>query len=164
MKKRKIKTGRKVLLAEGILVMGALIYLFVSMNPTAISPIAGKTIFDPDFSFEVENGEEVWVSIDVVFSNPIVLKEGSFVDLPPGTYYWKVKNWLRESEVQTFVLESNVGLNLIVGGEKNKIENVGNVDLEVTEKNAGITSSFGLGSGDSADVSKDSELEGKQNE
>ena len=162
--KTKNTTTRKIILAEAVLVLGVLIYLYASADPKAISPISGQTIFDPDFTFEVESGGEILISINENFDNQIVLREGDEIDLPPGTYYWKVKNWIREGSINKFTIQSNVGLNLREGEEKSLLENSGNVPLNITKKKGGITSSVGLESGKSLEVEKDnSSYEGGQN-
>ena len=166
MAEKKLNLEKKILLAEAVLVFGALIYLFFSMSPTAISPVSGQTIFEPDFEFEIENGEEILISSTPDFENPIVLKEGSEVDLPPGDYYWKVKNWFREGEVRTFTIQSNVGLSIFRGEDKDILENSGNVDIEINKKKGGITTGIeDLDKGESMSIDKeDSQYEGAQNE
>lgn len=151
---------RKILIAEAVIVLGVFVYLYFSMAPEAISPISGQSILEPDFVLEIGNGEEILVSRTPDFDNPLILKEGSDVELPIGTYYWKVRNWLRESEVRTFTIESNVGLNLRAGFEKDLLENSGTVDVEVTEKKSG--SITGVGVGESIEVDKGGEYDGKQ--
>lgn len=153
---------RKILIAEAVLVLGVFVYLYISMTPQAYAPISGQTIFEPDFVFDVGNGEEIVISTSPEFENSIVLKEGSEIDLPVGTYYWKVRNWVRESEVRMFTLESNVGLNLRTGSEKDLLENSGNVDAKVKEKNSGITTDIGVGG--FTEVEKGGTFEGSQNE
>ena len=150
--KIKFNAEKKILLAEAVLVFGALAYLFVNMSPMAISPISGQTIFEPDFVFEIGGGEEILINTNIEFTNPMALKEGSELDLPPGTYYWKVKNWLRESEVKTFTIQSSIALNLREGDEKNILENAGNVDVNVEEKKGGITTNIELERGKSIEV------------
>ena len=125
---KKINLEKKFLIAEGILVLGALIYLFFSIAPNQQSPIAGKTILDPDFVFEIADNEELLISLDESFANPMVLKKGDEIDLPPGTYYWKVRNWFRESEIQSFTIEEQGGFNIVI--EKPEIP---------VEKKPGIT-------------------------
>ena len=155
---------RRILLAEAIVVLSIFIYLFFSAAPLARYPIAGQTIFDPDFAFEIEEGDEVIISTNLEFTNPIILKQGSDIQLPPGTYYWKAKNWLRESKVQTFTIQSNVGLDLYKRGENYELGNSGNVDLEVTKKKESITTSIPLEVGETKEVKGDnSSYEGKQN-
>ena len=155
---------RRILLAEAIVVLSIFIYLFFSAAPLARYPIAGQTIFDPDFAFEIEEGDEVIISTNLEFTNTIILKQGSDIQLPPGTYYWKAKNWLRESKVQTFTIQSNVGLDLYKRGENYELGNSGNVDLEVTKKKESITTNIPLEVGETKEVKGDnSSYEGKQN-
>jgi hypothetical protein len=164
MENKKINLEKKILIAEGIFVAGIFVYLFFSMSPAAVSPIAGKVVSDPDFVFEIKNGDQVMVSVDQQFTNPILLKEGADVTLPPGTYYWKVKNWLKESPVYSFTIESNVGINLRQGQDQNRLENAGNVGVDVTKDKGGITSNIPLDPGKSTTVPKDgSSYQGKQN-
>lgn len=133
------KIEKKVLVVETIFVFGILIYLSFSTIPVQISPLSGMTIIEPDFVFEIENGDEVILSVDENFSNPVILTEDKEVKLAPGVYYWKVKNDFRESDVSMFTVESNVALNLYRKNDSYELRNVGNVDLNVTEKKEGIT-------------------------
>lgn len=163
MKIKKISKTRKILIAEGVFVFGVLIFLFFSTAPNQIYPLHGMTIIEPDFVFEIENSEEVVISIDENFTNPIILKEGSDITLPPGVYYWKVKSRFRESEIKSFVIKGHVGLDLKDRGENYELQNSGNVDLNVTKKNESITSSIILDVAQSKEVEKDdSEYKGKQ--
>jgi len=158
MKNKKNKT--KIFVGiEIVLVLAILFYLYFFANPTAYV-ISGESILDPDFVFEIEEDEEVWISSNEEFTNSIILKQDSEIQLPAGTYYWKIKNLLRESEVQTFTIESSVGLNLYNRGENYELENSGNVDLEVSGENSGITGSLGVG--DSIEVMEEDIYEGKQ--
>lgn len=151
---------RKIMIAQAVLVLAVFVYMYFSFAPQTYAPISGQSILEPDFVFEIGNGEEVILSNNINFDNPMFLKEGSEVDLPPGKYYWKVKNWLRESEVKSFTIESNVGLDLFEGIEKDRLENSGTVDIEVKEKKSGITG--GIGVGESVEVEKNGEFEGVQ--
>ncbi len=159
--KNKINLEKKIVIVESIFVIGVLIYLFFSTSPSAISPISGQVVSDPDFIFEIENADKVIISKDVSFSNPIILEEGQEIILPPGIYYWKVKGFLRESEINTFTIESNVGLNLREGEKNNLLENAGNVDTQ-TKSSSGITGSLGVG--ESERVEKEESFEGGQDE
>jgi len=160
---KKMTATRKFLLAQAVFVILILGYFYISTMPSAISPIAGKAVSDPDFIFEIENSDEIVVSTSPEFTNPIILKEGSEVVLPPGTYYWKVLGFLRDSEVYTFTIESSVGLDLREGEEKTILENSGNVDLEVGEKKSGITTTAGLDVGEFKEVEGGVDYEGEQN-
>ena len=162
MRIRKMSKTRKIIIGEGILIIGILIYLFFSTAPGQIYPLHGMTIIEPDFNFEIENGEVVMISIDENFTNPIILKENSDIFLPPGLYYWKVKSILRESDIRNFTIQENVGLNLKERVENYELQNVGNVDLNVTRENKGVTSNTILDVGKSKEVEKDnSSYEGR---
>jgi len=161
---KKMNTSRKILLADAVFILAIFVYLFFSNLPKAVSPVSGQVISDPDLTFEIEKGDAIWISTTPDFSDPIILKENSEILLPIGEYYWKVKNWLRESEVKTFKVESNVGLNLYNNGENYELKNSGNVDLNVDKKKGGITSSFPLEVDASKNVGNDSSnYKGKQN-
>ena len=154
---------RKIIIGEGILIIGILIYLFFSTAPGQIYPLHGMTIIEPDFNFEIENGEVVIISIDENFTNPIILKENSDIFLPPGLYYWKVKSIFRESDIRNFTIQENVGLNLKERAKNYELQNVGNVDLNVTRENKGVTSNTILDVGKSKEVEKDnSSYEGRR--
>lgn len=160
MENKKIKQvglEKKILMAEAIFVFGVFVYLFFSTTPNAISPISGQVVSDPDFAFEIENSDQIIISRDIEFTNPIILGEGDEILLPPGVYYWKVKGILRESEVKIFTIEGNVGLNLREGEATNRLENAGNVDAEVS---GGITGTLGVG--ESIEVEKEQSFEGEQ--
>lgn len=160
MKNKKMSLEKKFLIAEAVFVMAVLVYLFVSVTPKAVSPIQGQTIFDPDYTIVIEGMGKVVISTNPDFGNPIILEEGDDIELPPGTYYWKVKDWLRESEVQNFTIQSNVGLDIFKRGNEYELENSGNVDLEVEGKRSGITTA--LEPGESTKVKEVDTYEGKQ--
>jgi hypothetical protein len=160
--KSKMSLEKKILIAEAVLVLGILAYLFLLNSPEAISPISGQVVSDPDFVFEIENGDKVLISLDEEFTNPIILQEGDEITLPPRTYYWKVKSLFRESDVKTFAIEGQVGLNLRTGQEKNILENSGNVDVAVKKTKGGITTSIPLEVGASTEVDNNGVYTGGQ--
>ena len=154
---------KKVLIAEVFLVAGIFIYLFFSTAPNQVYPLSGMTILEPDFVFEIENGEQVLISIDEEFTNPVVLGEGSDITLPPGLYFWKVKSKFRESEIKNFTIQGHVGLDIKTREENYELQNTGNVDLNVTRKKSGLTSEIILDVGEFKEVEKDdSYYEGSQ--
>jgi hypothetical protein len=160
---KKLNKTKRILLIEGVFIIGVLIYLFFSTAPNQVYPLHGMTIIDSDFVFEIENGEEVIVSIDENFTSPIILKEGSDVTLPPGTYYWKVRSRFRESDVQSFTIQSNVGLDIREREESYELQNSGNVNLNVTSEKQGMTSGIIIEVDESKEVGKDnSSYEGRQ--
>ncbi len=149
---------KKIIIGEVILIIGILIYLFFSTAPLQIYPLHGMTIIEPDFAFEIENGEQVLISIDKNFTAPIVLDKSSEITLTPGTYYWKVRSNFRESGVKNFTIQGYVALNIKERDESYRIANKGNVDLNVTKKNEGVTSNIILDIGESEEVEKDDSI------
>lgn len=163
MKHKLTNLEKKIILAEAVLVLGILIFLFFSTAPSHIYPLQGMVVSEPDFVFEIENGEEVVLSVDKSFANPIVLKEGADITLPPGEYYWKVRSKLRESDVKTFKIQGRVGLDLKEKEENYELQNSGNVGLDVTKENEGVISSMTIDVGENKIVEKDnSKYEGRQ--
>ena len=163
MKTRITKIEKKVIITEVIFVIGIFAYLFFATNPSQIFPLHGMTIIEPDFNIEIENGEEVLISIDENFTNPIILKEDSEITLLPGIYYWKVRSRFRESEVQSFTIKTHVGLDIKKREENYELQNSGNVNLNVTKENEFGISSMTIDIGESEDVEKDNaEYEGRE--
>ncbi|MGD9276936.1 MAG: hypothetical protein PVJ67_07230 [Candidatus Pacearchaeota archaeon] len=146
---------KKVILAEAVFVFISLFYIFFSSAPNQIYPLNGMTIREANFNIEIKNGEEVLISTDKEFTNPIILRENDEIELPQGIYYWKVKGKLRESEIKSFTIESHVGLEIKKRAENYELENSGNVNLNVTKNKAGITSSTSLSAGEIKKIKKD---------
>jgi len=132
---------KKIIVVEAIFLVGVFVYLFFATAPSQIYPLSGMAIIESDFVFEIENGEEVLISFDEDFTEPIVLNESSDITFPPGIYFWKVVRGFRESEVKNFTIQGHVSLDIIERKENYELYNSGNVDLNVTEKKKGrITS------------------------
>jgi len=154
---------KKILVVEAIFVAGVFIYLFFATTPSQIYPLSGMAIIESDFVFEIENGEEVLISFDESFTEPIVLNESSDIIFPPGVYYWKVRRGFRESKVQNFTIQGHVSLDIKERKEDYELYNSGNVDLNVTKKKGKITNMIILDSGELKEVVKDnSTYEGRQ--
>jgi hypothetical protein len=163
MKTKKMNLEKKIILAEAVFILASLVYVFFSTAPSQVYPLHGMTIIEPDFNIEIENGEEVLLFLDDTLENPIILKEGSDITLRPGVYYWKVKGRFRESEVKSFVIQSNVGLDIKERPENYELENSGNVDLNVTREKEGVITSMSIDVGKFTEVEKDdSKYEGEQ--
>ena len=158
--KKTTKKEKMILGVEALLILGAVFYIYLS-SAVANAPIIGKSILEPDLIIEIEKGETVLISPNKDFIEPIVLETDSEIQLPPGTYYYKIKNWLRESEIKSFTIESRVGLNLYERAENYELENSGNVDLEVSGKSSGMTTNLEVG--ESIEVKEEDVYEGSQN-
>jgi len=128
---------KKILVAEAVFVIGVFVYVFIATAPSQIYPLSGMSIIESDFSFEIENGEEVLISFDGNFTNPIILNETSDIVFPPGIYYWKVRRGFRESEIKNFTVQGHVSLDVEERKDTYELYNSGNVDLNVTAKKKG---------------------------
>jgi len=146
---------KKLLIAELIFIIGVFVYLFFSTAPSQIYPLSGMTILEPDFAFEIANGEEVLISFDGNFTEPIILNESSNIFFPPGVYYWKVKRGFRESEIKNFTIQGHVSLDLQERKDYYELYNSGNVDLNVTKKNGKIVEIIILEPGEFGEFEKD---------
>ena len=146
---------KTILIIEGVFLLIVLSYLFFSTAPKQLYPIQGMTVSEQDFSFEIENSEEIMLSTEKTFENYISLKEGDKITLPPGNYLWKVRNNFRESEINNFTIESRAGLNINQREGKYEIENSGNVDLNVTKNNSLFTFDTFINVGESKEFVKD---------
>lgn len=146
---------KKILVAEAVFVVGVFVYVFIATAPSQIYPFSGMSIIESDFAFEIENGEEVLISFDESFTEPIVLDGGSDVTFPPGIYYWKVRKGFRESEMKNFTIQGHVSLDIQERKENYELYNSGNVDLNVTKKKGRITNIIILDPGESEEIEKD---------
>lgn len=161
--KNKKNNMKSILIIEGVFLLGVLFYIFFLTIPSNHNPVSGMSIIEPDWIFEIEKGEQIILSVDENFTKPIILDEGSEIELSPGKYYWKTKNLFRESEVKTFVIEGKVALEIGIGEFGNELNNVGNVDIKVTERGENLTEEFYLDEGDSKNIGNSSLIyEGEQ--
>lgn len=158
---KKIFSSRMIITIELIFLAGALAYLFFSTTPKQVYPTAGMVIISPNFDFEVQNSNEIVISTSKNFENPIVLNYKNDINLPAGTYFWKVKSKFRESEVRNFTVQGNAALNLREKNNSYELENAGNVDLNVS-RNGGISGYVTLNVGESKEAEKNSTYQGGQ--
>lgn len=106
----KYKMATWVFLAvQGILLMGILSIFYFSNQNNA--PVIGQSILESDFVFEIEEGEQLLISKDFEFTDPILVERDSELQLEPGVYYWKIKSWRGESEVKSFTFENKITIN-----------------------------------------------------
>jgi hypothetical protein len=160
---KKLTLEKKIIIAEIVLILGILVYLAFSIIPKQIYPLNGMTIIEPNFAFEIQNGQEVLLSVYEDFRDYVVLTENSEVNLAPGTYYWKVRNNFVESEMRIFTVQSHVGLRIKEGENSSKLINSGNVDIEVEKKTDSKVTGLILGVNEIKEVEKDnSTYEGSQ--
>jgi predicted nuclease of predicted toxin-antitoxin system len=146
---------RKILIAEGVFVLGVFVYIFLFANPSQIYPLQGMIIKEPDLNFEFKNAEEILISTDKNFVNQIILKKNEEILLEPGIYFWKVRNKLKESEIRNFTIEEVVAINLKETGEFYELQNVGTVNLNITKIGERNITDITIDIGDSEFFEKD---------
>lgn len=152
-----------ILMIIGILLVGTLVYLILDSKPSQIYPLSGMIIYDKEFAFEFENAEQVILSTSYNFSNIIELNKGEKIDLPPGTYYWKVRSILGESKTRNFTITSKVSINLGKNNNSLIVSNTGNVELNITKKKDGEnSSSFVLDENENKEIEANSSLEARK--
>ena len=105
-----MKLIKKMMIGIEFVLVVSILILFMSAKPKAVYPTDGMIIRD-NFNFVYENGKVV-ISEYPDFREFVELKEGSFVDLLPGRYYWKVVGLFGESEVRNFSVESKITLEI----------------------------------------------------
>jgi hypothetical protein len=92
--------------------------------------------------FRSINAQVVILSENPDFTNPRYLdfedrKNISF-SLRPGTYYWKASNGYLEGLAKEFTINSQVGMKMEVTDNSSRLENVGNVKLNVSRDSNGL--------------------------
>ncbi|MCF7910490.1 hypothetical protein K9L16_02350 [Candidatus Pacearchaeota archaeon] len=122
-----------ILILEVSFILVALIYLFFSFAPKQIYPLTGMVISEPGFVFEIQNADKILISPEVKFKNPILFEKNSKINLPPGTYFWKVQGKFRESEISNFTIKEHVSLELKNFNGSYELWNTGNTELNIKE-------------------------------
>jgi len=130
-----MKTKTKTILAlEIIFVIGVFAYFF-TLQPTAIAPISGHVIGldagSGEFNFRFENARKVIIAKNPEFDNAVEFDRTFAIDLPPGTYYWKVRGWIRESTTSNFTLAQKIALRLDEINGELMIYNTGTQNVKI---------------------------------
>lgn len=120
----------------GQLILVALILIAVFVfYPRANLELNGNTV-----RFSAENANLIIISNNPDFSNPRYIDINESVvsfNLKPGTYYWKASNEILESFANEFVIESEVGLQIIEKDGDYSLKNVGDVRVNVSKTKDG---------------------------
>lgn len=99
--------------------------------------IVGNILVKPENNYETHSRliefniiglGKILVDDNPEFTSPLMLEE-SIAELDPGIYYWKVTGL---SEIRTFKIISDVGIEIRDKGEKREIRNVGNSNLDLS--------------------------------
>ena len=147
--------------------------IFLAIISSAVYLIYPKTNVEVDgtiVNFKSINANVVVISENPDFSNPYYLdmtrrKIISF-DLEPGTYYWKASNNYIEGLKKELKIESEIGMEIKRGGEgEARLENIGNVKINITKSDDGImVGHIILSPDDEEEIEDKGEYTGRQNE
>ncbi len=87
-------------------------------------------------NFKSINANAIIISNSPDFSNSryIEVEDSLSLDLEPGEYYWKSSNSFINGFSSSFVVDSEVGLEI----EDDELKNTGNVKLNITESEGGF--------------------------
>jgi hypothetical protein len=129
------KATKIFVILEISLILIVVSYVYFTKRPAMIYPADGMLIRELNFNFEVENADEIILSKEKSFEDPIVLADSREITLPPGVYFWKAKNILGSSGVRNFSVQSHVILNLEKGVEFYELRNAGDVALNLSYEN-----------------------------
>lgn len=121
-----------------ILILGG-IFLFVYLSsPKLEYPLDGALINEDFVQFKFKNANVILIDDNEDFSSPKMLNTSDLnsvgIGMIPGKYYWKAVGNI-ESFSREFVIDSKVGLEL--NKTKSILKNVGNVEINISEKNKG---------------------------
>ncbi|MFA7707770.1 MAG: hypothetical protein WCX73_02365 [Candidatus Pacearchaeota archaeon] len=130
-----MKTKILIFIGLQVLLLGG-IFLFVYLSaPKLEYPVNGEVINEDFVQFKFKNANVILVDDNEEFSSPKMLNvsDSNFVGIgmTPGKYYWKAVGNI-ESFSREFVIGSKVGLEL--NKEESTLKNVGNVEINVSEK------------------------------
>mgnify|MGYP001558794460 FL=1 len=116
-----------------LIIVGGLFYYFY---PYVNQSIHGNIIF-----FNSENSQAIIFSKNPDFSNPKYVyfdQEEVYVQLEPGTYYWKAANDKLSGFENTIVITSETSLIITSRDNEQILQNIGTVTLNITKNKDGI--------------------------
>lgn len=127
--------SKKIYVVDALLIVASLVgllFLVGYSQPLVIAPIDDLETTNSSVLFEFDNANEILIDDNLQFSSPEVInaEDNLIINLKPGKYYWKIKG-VRESEVRTLTINSEVELKLRKSDTGYKIVNAGNEILGV---------------------------------
>jgi hypothetical protein len=117
--------------------------------------------------FDSVNADVLILSENPDFSNPryVEINENLTIPLKPGKYYWKASNGLIEGLKNKIEIKSEVGMKLDIDEDGRRIENIGNVKINVTKTEGGVmVGHIILEPDESEDVGNSGEYVGREEE
>ena len=146
------------IIIQAIFVVLFLVGVF-AFYPRADVKVNGNTV-----NIKSINANVIIISANSDFSNPryIDIKENASFNLRPGKYYWKAGNGVIESFGKEFMIDSEVGLEIIEKDNGDELKNVGNVKVNVTKTKDGFVGHIILEPEESEEINKGGEYAGRQ--
>lgn len=129
MDKKKIKIIDSVLIIVSVLFLASFI---TYARPLVIAPMDNFETTNNSVLFEFERGSVILIDDSPEFSSSreIHAKNNLIINLKPGKYYWKIDGVI-DSKVREFEVVSEVNLKMEKSGDKYRIMNAGNDEVEV---------------------------------
>ncbi len=126
---------KKIKIIDSVLIIASVLFLasFVTYaRPLVIAPIDNFETTNSSILFEFERGSVILIDDNPEFSSPreIHAKNNLIINLKPGKYYWKIDGVI-DSKVREFEVISEVNLKMEKSGDKYRIVNAGNAEVEV---------------------------------
>jgi hypothetical protein len=145
-----------------IIIMQIIFLVVVVFGIYLIYPKTAVDLDGNNVRFNSINARVIMISENPDFSNPrfIDLEENVSFPLKPGTYYWKADNGIIEGFKNEFTIDSEVGLG--IDEEESKLENIGNVKLNVTKNKQGVMVGHIILEPDETEDLEDAEYVGRQ--
>lgn len=135
--KKKIKITILVVGLQ-ILLIGSVFSFVYFFAPKLEYPSDGALINEDFVQFRFKNANVILIDDNEDFSSPKMLNASELnsvgIGMKPGKYYWKAVGNI-ESSTREFVVDSKVGLEL--NKSNSTLKNVGNVEVNVSEKKSG---------------------------
>ena len=133
-KKGVTKLSKTMIVLQLVIVIGAVI-IVILFAPKIDSPLDGAVVDGNIVEFRFRNANAILIDNNPEFNSPQLVDfneiNSNKLRLNPGTYYWKAVGKM-ESEIKSFIINSNVGLEL--NDKEEKIKNVGNVPANVSKR------------------------------
>ena len=121
------------ILCQAIFVVATLVAILVFYPRASLDLIGNKA------SFKSLNANVIIISSNPDFSNPryVDINDSASFNLKSGTYYWKASNGFIEGLSKKFMIDSNVGLEIVEKDDERKLRNIGDVKVNVTKTKNG---------------------------
>lgn len=153
--------SRKMIITEVILILLIVIMIYI-LYPKIDYSISGEVV-----RFTSENSDLMIFSENIDFSNPKYVNfenNKAIVKLEPGKYYLKAANNFVKGFVKVIEINSKVGLGINRDeSDEVEIENIGNVKINITKTEEGITVGYiQLSPSDSEEIEDDGLYTGRE--